>query len=120
MAHATLMLIHHATDMDMVTHAEDLTTTVTAMDTITEMVIHQAHHAETVSESTSIDTDTHAVETITETIVEAICMVTAELALTAHATLMLIHHATDMDMVTHAEDLTTTVTAMDTITEMVI
>merc|ERR1712202_15130 len=69
---------------------------------------------------TIVDTDTHAVETITETIVEAICMLTAELALMDHATLTLIHHVPGMDMDTHAEIMTTTMIAMDTIMEVVI
>merc|ERR1712048_293921 len=126
------MLTAHAEDTDMDTHAEDLTTTVTATLTSETMVTHQAPHVvmdstctTTVTVETAAttveymdtwtviatDMDTHAEEDTTVVIVEVTCTLIAEITTQDHATSMLTAHAEDTDMDTHAEDLTTTVTA---------
>merc|ERR1712142_464190 len=125
----------HATDMDMDTHVEDLTTTVTAMDTSETMDTHQAPHVEMVciciwmiiaviAMTTVVVMDTwivtttdmviHVTEIITVTTVEPICHTTVKDMVKIQAALVYTAHATDMDTDTHVEDLTTTVTAMDT------
>merc|ERR1712142_728613 len=132
---AALVYTAHATDMDMVTHAEDLTTTVTAMDTSETMDTHQAPHvvmvctciwtiiaviAMTIAEDTvtwtvtTTDMVIHVTEIIMVTIVEPTCHTTVKDMVKIQAALVYTAHVTDMDMDIHAEDLTTAVTAMDT------
>merc|ERR1712142_679346 len=137
---AALVYTVHATDMDMDTHAEDLTTTVTAMDTSETMDTHQAPHVvmvciciwtiiAVIAMTTVVDTVTwtvtttdmviHATEIIMVMIAEPTCHTTVKDMVKIQAALAYTAHATDMDTDTHAEDLTTTVTAMDTSETMV-
>merc|ERR1712142_964197 len=130
---AALVYTVHATDMDMDTHAEDLTTTVTAMDTSETMDTHQAPHVvmvciciwtiiAVIAMTTVVDTVTwtvtttdmviHATEIIMVMIAEPTCHTTVKDMVKIQAALAYTAHATDMDTDTHAEDLTTTVTAM--------
>merc|ERR1712142_285559 len=132
---AALVYTAHATDMDMDTHVEDLTTTVTAMDTSETMVTHQAPHvvmvcictmmttaviATTTVEDmvtwivTTTDMVIHVTEIITVTIVVLICMLTAVEMISHHQASEYTAHATVMDMDTHAVDLITTMIATDT------
>merc|ERR1712142_609819 len=125
----------HVTVMDMDTHVEDLTTTVTAMDTMETMDTHQAPHVvmvcictwmiivvtamTTVEDTvtwtvTTTDMVIHVTEIITVTTVEPTCHTTVKDMVKIQAALVYTAHVTDMDMDTHVEDLTTTVTAMDT------
>merc|ERR1711970_780519 len=113
---ATLMYTAHAEVTDMDTHAEDLTTTVTAMLTSETMDTHQAPHVvmdstctttvTVVTAATTVeymdtwtviatDMDTHAVEATTVVIVEVTCTLIAETITQDHATLMLTAHAED-------------------------
>merc|ERR1712042_124123 len=121
------------------THAEDLTTTVTAMDTSETMDTHQAPHvvmvctctmmttvviAMTIAEDTvtwtvtTTDMVIHVTEIITVTTVEPTCHTTVKDMVKIQAALVYTAHVTDMDMDIHAEDLTTAVTAMDTMETM--
>merc|ERR1712042_308704 len=122
----------HAEDTDMDTHAEDLTTTVTATLTSETTDTHQA--PQVVMDSTctttitvmiavttveymdtwiveATDMDTHAVEATTVVTAVLTCLPTAEVMKKVQATSMYTAHAEVTDMDTHVEDLTTTVTA---------
>merc|ERR550519_450337 len=125
----------HAEVTDMDTHAEDLTTTVTATLTSETTDTHQA--PQVVMDSTctttitvmiavttveymdiwiviATDMDTHATEITTDMTVVPTCMLTAMEMTSHHQASEYTAHAEDMDMDTHAEDLITTVTAMPT------
>merc|ERR1719430_1824387 len=115
--HATSMLTAHAEDTDMDTHAEDLTTTVTATLTSETTDTHQAPHVVMDSTCTTTVTVVTAVTTVEYTdtwtviatdmdthAVEATMALIAEIITQDHATLMLTAHAEDTDMDTHAVD----------------
>merc|ERR1712142_594781 len=110
-------------------------TAVTATDTMETMVTHQAPHVvmvcictwtitavtamTTVEDTvtwtvTTTDMVNHVTEIIMVTIVEPTCHTTMKDMVKIQAVSVYTAHATDMDMDTHAEDLTTTVIAMDT------
>merc|ERR1712042_310670 len=117
---------------DMDTHAEDLTTTVTATLTSETMDTHQA--LQVVMDSTctttitvvivativeytdtwiaiATDMDIHATEITTDMTVVPTCTLIAMEMTSHHQASEYTVHAEDMDMDTHAEDLITTVTA---------
>merc|ERR1712042_376068 len=114
------------------THAEDLTTTVTATLTSETTDTHQA--PQVVMDSTctttitvmiavttveymdtwtveATDMDIHATEITTDMTVVPTCTLTAMEMISHHQASEYTAHAEDTDMDTHAEDLTTTVTA---------
>merc|ERR1719370_2698459 len=130
--HATSMLTAHAEVTDMDTHAEDLTTTVTATLTSETTDTHQAPQVVMDSTCTTTitvmiavttveymdtwivevtDMDTHAVEATTVVTAVLTCMPTAEVMMKVQVTSMYTAHAEVTDMDTHVEDLTMTVTA---------
>merc|ERR1712142_228876 len=136
---AALVYTAHVTDMDMDTHAEDMGTAVTAMDTMETMDTHQAPHVvmvcictwtitvvtamTTVEDTvtwtvTTTDMVIHVMEIIMVMIVVPTCHTTVKDMVKIQAALVYTAHVTDMDMDTHAEDLTTAMTAMDTMETM--
>merc|ERR1712142_312081 len=136
---AALVYTAHVTDMDTDIHAEDLTTAVTALDTMETMDTHQAPHVvmvcictwtitvvtamTTVEDTvtwtvTTTDMVIHVMEIIMVMIVVPTCHTTVKDMVKIQAALVYTAHVTDMDMDTHAEDLTTAMTAMDTMETM--
>merc|ERR1739838_292755 len=102
---ATLMYTAHAEVTDMDTHAEDLTTTVTATLTSETTDTHQA--PQVVMDSTCTTTITVMIAVTTVEYMDTWIVEATEMT-SHHQASEYTVHAEDTDMDTHAEDLTTT------------